>query len=396
MKKEEVPVLVGLVLVGFFMLFLLASSVDDLSLTGHAVLGEYTSEETCVGAGYVWESLTEENCTDIPDCVVCEDNCVIDYIEVLCVEDCVENCTDIPDCVVCEDNCVIDYTEVLCTDGCVTDCENCEVIIIGGQCIGEICNDTCLSLEYECGTQTICSEELDCGTCDEAYSCESGNCELIVETCTEDWSCDAWTECSGGTQTRTCTDVNDCETEENKPAESQTCEIVDEQEEQEEEEETTETELVVEDTTPVVTGKTVEQIIAEMEAEQEVQTQEEVEDVETEEESEPLGEITGGIVGGEFNESECVGCIFNEKCYKFDKRKNDSYCTEEGWIVQKEINATCVEDFECLSNSCVEEQCGDYNWIRKFFNWIRDLFIKEIKINENQTIVNESEIIELE
>lgn len=41
--------------------------------------------------------------------------------------------------------------------------------------------------------------------------------------CTESWSCTDWSTCSGATQTRTCTDNNNCGTENNKPSESQTC-----------------------------------------------------------------------------------------------------------------------------------------------------------------------------
>ena len=42
--------------------------------------------------------------------------------------------------------------------------------------------------------------------------------------CTPSWSCGSWSACSiTGTQTRTCNDLNNCETTLNKPAESQTC-----------------------------------------------------------------------------------------------------------------------------------------------------------------------------
>lgn len=57
----------------------------------------------------------------------------------------------------------------------------------------------------------------------------TGNTELnftlqkTPPACVEDWSCDAWSICSGSTQTRTCIDLNNCGTEYNKPAESQSC-----------------------------------------------------------------------------------------------------------------------------------------------------------------------------
>jgi hypothetical protein len=43
--------------------------------------------------------------------------------------------------------------------------------------------------------------------------------------CTENWSCTAWTDCVGGSQTRTCTDSNSCGTVVSKPSESQSCTV---------------------------------------------------------------------------------------------------------------------------------------------------------------------------
>jgi hypothetical protein len=45
-----------------------------------------------------------------------------------------------------------------------------------------------------------------------------------VKTCVPNWNCGSWTECSkSGTQTRTCTDSNNCGTTLGKPSETQTC-----------------------------------------------------------------------------------------------------------------------------------------------------------------------------
>lgn len=41
--------------------------------------------------------------------------------------------------------------------------------------------------------------------------------------CIETWSCNDWSECVDGLQTRRCIDLNDCDTAVNKPAESQEC-----------------------------------------------------------------------------------------------------------------------------------------------------------------------------
>jgi len=45
-------------------------------------------------------------------------------------------------------------------------------------------------------------------------------------TCTENWQCSDWSECSmGGEQTRECTDVNECGTANNRPVQSRFCEV---------------------------------------------------------------------------------------------------------------------------------------------------------------------------
>ncbi|MFQ5648231.1 MAG: hypothetical protein ACE5FW_03255 [Candidatus Aenigmatarchaeota archaeon] len=41
--------------------------------------------------------------------------------------------------------------------------------------------------------------------------------------CTEDWYCTSWSGCADGSQTRTCTDLGGCGTENSKPQEAQAC-----------------------------------------------------------------------------------------------------------------------------------------------------------------------------
>ena len=48
------------------------------------------------------------------------------------------------------------------------------------------CTDTCASFTYQCGTQTVCGEIFNCGTCSTGYVCSSGLCieeESCVDTC---------------------------------------------------------------------------------------------------------------------------------------------------------------------------------------------------------------------
>ena len=42
-------------------------------------------------------------------------------------------------------------------------------------------------------------------------------------TCTENWQCTEWLDCYNGKQSRVCTDLNQCGTENNKPSEKQEC-----------------------------------------------------------------------------------------------------------------------------------------------------------------------------
>lgn len=46
---------------------------------------------------------------------------------------------------------------------------------------------------------------------------------VLFLSCSETWTCSDWSSCSGNTQSRTCTDSQNCGTENNKPALSQSC-----------------------------------------------------------------------------------------------------------------------------------------------------------------------------
>jgi len=50
-------------------------------------------------------------------------------------------------------------------------------------------------------------------------------CSNYVEPCIENWQTTAWSSCVNGTQYRTATDLNSCNTLINKPITSQTCTI---------------------------------------------------------------------------------------------------------------------------------------------------------------------------
>ncbi|MBI4095257.1 MAG: DUF4215 domain-containing protein, partial [DPANN group archaeon] len=77
-------------------------------------------------------------------------------------------------------------------------------------------------------TTNLCGDGIVYGKeqCDDGNTQSGDGCSrrCTIEACVPSWSCTAWSVCStAGTQTRTCTDANNCGTTTNKPAESQAC-----------------------------------------------------------------------------------------------------------------------------------------------------------------------------
>lgn len=134
-----------------------------------------------------------------------------------------------------------------CVNGNFGDCINSPPYYCDTNCDGV---DECLAddcVECECtGTGSRNCETS--GGCDGRTYCVSGNwtdciithyycdfsCDGVNETCSdtpcpltctciEDWDCEAWSTCSGGTQDRSCTDLNDCGTDDSMPSTSRTC-----------------------------------------------------------------------------------------------------------------------------------------------------------------------------
>jgi uncharacterized membrane protein YgcG len=109
-------------------------------------------------------------------------------------------------------------------DGTET-CEN----YAWGTCIktNPTCGGVCQE-NWQCSAWTTCTNGQQTRTCTDANSCGTINNKPITftacsGTCTESWSCGSWTTCANGQQTRTCTDANSCGTTANKPVVSQSC-----------------------------------------------------------------------------------------------------------------------------------------------------------------------------
>ncbi|MFH1331928.1 MAG: hypothetical protein ABIH63_01450 [archaeon] len=80
-------------------------------------------------------------------------------------------------------------------------------------------------LEYYCNDAgKLEYEYYDCPDACVEGACSGESPELPSnETCTENWSCGDWSDCADSQQTRTCVDLNDCNTTTSKPVEVEVC-----------------------------------------------------------------------------------------------------------------------------------------------------------------------------
>jgi hypothetical protein len=81
---------------------------------------------------------------------------------------------------------------------------------------------------WQCGDWTTCSSGSQTRTCTDANNCATQDgipttSQSCVSVCSESWTCGDWTTCSSGSQTRTCTDANNCGTTTSKPITTDTC-----------------------------------------------------------------------------------------------------------------------------------------------------------------------------
>lgn len=84
------------------------------------------------------------------------------------------------------------------------------------------------------------------------------------------------------------------------------------------------------------------------------------------------------VIPAQENESiiySCQGCEISTKCYPFGYRKAGKYCSEESiFVKQLDGKAVCENNFECITNLCVSDQCVTPTFIERFLNWLRRLF----------------------
>jgi hypothetical protein len=116
MKKEaSVYVFAVLLIVAIFMVAYYVSVGPTGQVISH---GEYTNETSCVGAGFVWEEITEQNCTN-------------ETITVNETYDC-EPCLEYEDLNGTQGDC-ISWTS--CVNETTTEEEVCVDVVVGGECV---------------------------------------------------------------------------------------------------------------------------------------------------------------------------------------------------------------------------------------------------------------------
>lgn len=79
----------------------------------------------------------------------------------------------------------------------------------------------------------------------------------------------------------------------------------------------------------------------------------------------------------------CDGCDIDGKCYPIGYRVNiktgygvsNNYCDIGGYLyLQKSESESCVNDFECSTNICVNGSCIDASVWERFMNWFKAIF----------------------
>ena len=70
------------------------------------------------------------------------------------------------------------------------------------------------------------------------------------------------------------------------------------------------------------------------------------------------------------------GCILNDECYSYGYRKKGIYCSEfvHEFVDQKLDNFNCENNFECVSNLCVDGNCIEAGFFKKITNWFQRVF----------------------
>ncbi|MGM5484867.1 MAG: hypothetical protein ACQEP1_03260 [Nanobdellota archaeon] len=68
----------------------------------------------------------------------------------------------------------------------------------------------------------------------------------------------------------------------------------------------------------------------------------------------------------------CGGCTIDEKCVDYGFRKGREYCALDGEMKKQLKNeGNCGNDFQCITNFCLDSNCVNPSVIQKVLNWMR-------------------------
>lgn len=74
------------------------------------------------------------------------------------------------------------------------------------------------------------------------------------------------------------------------------------------------------------------------------------------------------------NERTQSGCNLDDDCVSTGTRTENRYCSpDKQFNEQQTTERACSNDYECVSNNCVNNQCMESNLIRRLINWLKNL-----------------------
>ncbi len=71
------------------------------------------------------------------------------------------------------------------------------------------------------------------------------------------------------------------------------------------------------------------------------------------------------------------GCLEGGDCYRYGIRYKGEYCPIGGKEMIGQLGGTqiCENDFECISNVCVDGECTEPGLFQQFLEWLRDSWV---------------------
>lgn len=68
------------------------------------------------------------------------------------------------------------------------------------------------------------------------------------------------------------------------------------------------------------------------------------------------------------------GCALEGNCVSIGTRLDNKYCAGEEFVMQKQEQENCINDYECASNICTKNDCVSKGTIKRLLDWFSNLF----------------------